>query len=282
MLVANKKRLQSIQEINIDGALAELDRLAQQRKDRGEDALSLHSPLSGSRPASFDSGRGPLPAANARPSSLGDVPENDRFAIGDEDEDDDDVVSEDDEETPQASSTITTLEGASSPRLSEKARGKQPATTVSIASASSRTPSTMSIPSLQTTQNNNHNLTQSTNTLSETQPAFRPTQDWLDTWLPRLQSQVHTLLQIIELAEKKQIHYIEQPPPSRINGDFPGSVSQEKRSGEFGGGEARQSAQFARHFGGAAEGAQTPRADGQSPFKTPGMTATTTVCPMPE
>ncbi|KAF2171088.1 hypothetical protein M409DRAFT_35897 [Zasmidium cellare ATCC 36951] len=231
VLVANKKRFKSLQEYNIDGALAELDRLAQQRKDRGEDALSINSPLSGSRPASFESARGPPPAASARSSSLGDVPENDRFAIGDDDDDqeDDGGESEEDEETPQASSTTATsnlAEGTSSPRLSEKARGKQPATTtVSIASASSRTPSTTSIPSL-----SNNNLTQNTsNTTSETTSAFRPTQDWLDTWLPRLQSQVHTLLQAIELAEKKQIHFVETAP--RIsNGDFSSSVAQEKRS----------------------------------------------------
>lgn len=268
VLVANKKRLRALQEFNIDGALAELDREAQQRKDRGEDASSTHSPLSASRPASFDSAGGPPAAASARTSSLGDVPENDRFAIGDdnEEEEEEDVEEDDDEETPQASSaadastTTSQAEGASSPRLSKKARGKQPA--VSIASASSRTPSTTSLTAL-----NNTPTQPATSSNSETQ--FRPTHEWLDTWLPQLQARLTPLLHTIELAEKKQIQFVDTALRP-TNGDFPSTPSQEKQPSEYGR-EAPQSTGLARQpqDGGGAT-AQTPRPDGQSPFKTPG------------
>lgn len=184
MLVASRSRFKALRAFTLDSALDQLNRDAQHRKDRGEDVSAMRSPIS--RTTSLDSVRGP-PSARAPAPSLGDVQEHETFSIGDDDDDDETPI-------PQ-SDTVNraSAEDASSPRLSERARGKQPA--VSVASTS-RTPSTTSLPSLSTSRSPN---------VSQLQPS----KEWLDSWLPQVQAKLEPILHIIDLAEKKQLKFKE-------------------------------------------------------------------------
>ncbi|KAK4623046.1 uncharacterized protein CLAFUR5_07371 [Fulvia fulva] len=184
VLVASRSRFKALRAFTLDSALDQLNRDAQHRKDRGEDVSAMRSPIS--RTTSLDSVRGP-PSARAPAPSLGDVQEHETFSIGDDDDDDETPI-------PQ-SDTVNraSAEDASSPRLSERARGKQPA--VSVASTS-RTPSTTSLPSLSTSRSPN---------VSQLQPS----KEWLDSWLPQVQAKLEPILHIIDLAEKKQLKFKE-------------------------------------------------------------------------
>ncbi|EME43457.1 hypothetical protein DOTSEDRAFT_72743 [Dothistroma septosporum NZE10] len=187
VLVANRSRFSSLRAFTLDSALDQLNRDAQQRKDRGEDISAMRSPMS--RTTSSDSIRSP---PSARAPSLDDVQEDDKFDIGDDEDEDE----EDNDEMPMSHSAAVTrssAERASSPRLSERARGKQPA--VSVASTS-RTLSTTSLPSLMTTQLPNPSQ-------------FHPTKEWLNSWFPKVQAKLEPILHIISLAEKKQLKFKE-------------------------------------------------------------------------
>lgn len=144
--------------------MAEMERQAQDRKDHG--MADSPSTRSTSRGPSLDNALSPT---STRSPSLGMVPEDDQFAIGDDDDDED----------------IGDMARPTS--LSEKARGKQPEPT-SRASSISRNVSTSSLQSLVIT--------------TSMGAGFRPTQPWLDSWYSRLP--LNPIFQVIEAAEKKQ------------------------------------------------------------------------------
>lgn len=165
VLVANRARFKSLRALTVEGAMAEMEREAQERKDRG--TTESASVRSNSRGPSFDGVQSPT---SARSPSLGMVPEDDRFAIGDEDD-------EDIGDTARPTS------------LSEKARGKQPEAT-SRASSVSRNVSTSSLQSLALPPRDNLG------------GGFRPSQPWLDSWYSRLP--LDPIFRVIETAESKQ------------------------------------------------------------------------------
>ncbi|CAK3828394.1 Hypothetical predicted protein [Lecanosticta acicola] len=207
-LVAHRSRFRALREFTIDGALAESDRQAQERKERGLDASGIRSPAS--RTTSMDNIRGSLQGPQPfRPTSLDNVPEDGRFTIGDDDDnhghDTDDL---DAHEVPQRSNTTAAshaegAEEAPERSLSEKARGKQPATATSTPiESTSRNTSTASLPA----------LTQSATTPSQ----FVPTQEWLDSWHPKILPLLDNILKTIDLAETKQLQFKEPPPPTPL------------------------------------------------------------------
>ena len=177
------KRFEALRDFTVDGALTELDRINQERKDRNGNIAGITSPTRG---ASMDSIRSP---ASSRSPSLGNVPEHGAFAIGDDDDDEEDL------ETPinnphsrSQSNASTSMEDAvptQSRSMSEKARGKQPVGHGSFSRSASRNTSNTSLASLQT--QTPHPLTTSTQ--------FTPTAEWLESWLPHLP--LHTILQAI-------------------------------------------------------------------------------------
>lgn len=177
------KRFEALRDFTVDGALTELDRINQERKDRNGNIAGITSPTRG---ASMDSIRSP---ASSRSPSLGNVPEHGAFAIGDDDDDDEDL------ETPinnphsrtqsNASASMEDAVPTQSRSMSEKARGKQPVGHGSFSRSASRNTSNTSLASLQT--QTPHPLTTSTQ--------FTPTAEWLEGWLPHLP--LHTILQAI-------------------------------------------------------------------------------------
>ena len=177
------KHFEALRDFTVDGALTELDRINQERKDRNGNIASITSPTRG---ASMDDIRSP---ASSRSPSLGNVPEHGAFAIGDDDDDDEDL------ETPinsphsrshsNASASIDDAVPTQTRSMSEKARGKQPVGHGSFSRSASRSASNTSLASLQTQMP--HPLTTSTQ--------FTPTGEWLESWLPHLP--LHTILQVI-------------------------------------------------------------------------------------
>lgn len=237
VLIASKHRFQALRDLTIDNALAELDRQALERKERGDTAV-IRSP---SRQSSFDSIRTP---ANARAPSLRNVPEHDqlddheRFTIGD-----------DEDEDGESESAVTSPISSTGPdvRLSERARGKQP---LSL-NETSRNASTTSLPTL---------------TPISTSQTFRPSQQWLESWVS--QSPLEEILHTIEEAEIRRQHVASTRNSTSEDGHLPGAPH-EKRSLESGR-EARQPTE-----GNPTASAQaTHGADGQGSLKPEGMCCT--------
>ncbi|KAF2208503.1 hypothetical protein CERZMDRAFT_48997 [Cercospora zeae-maydis SCOH1-5] len=180
VLIASKKQFRALQQITLEGALAEAERQAIERKDRGD----VLSPTSLSRGSSIDDLRRLNPP---RTPSLAGVPEDSRFAIGDdEDEDHDENAGADvDEKADQRVSSVTSgsgeHQGSTPVRLSEKARGKQP---VALRLSTSRQPSIASLPTL---------------TPVTTSQNFQPSEQWLESWYTQLP--LDHILKVIEDSE---------------------------------------------------------------------------------
>ncbi len=180
VLVASKKQFRALREVTIEGALAEAERQAIERKDRGD----VYSP-STSRGSSMDSMRRPAPA---QPPSLAEVPEDNQFAIGDDDEDDeaaglDEKHVGDSAHDSSAESTVQ-AETTSPTRLSAKARGKQRA---ALQISTSRNTSTTSLPTL---------------TLSTSTQTFKPSEQWLESWYSHLP--LDQILKVIDDRESQK------------------------------------------------------------------------------
>lgn len=183
IICRSHKRFEALRDFTVDGALTEIDRINQERKDRNGNIAGITSPTRG---ASMDSIRSP---ASSRSPSLGNVPEHGAFAIGDDDDDEEDL------ETPinnphsrshsNASASMDDAVPTQTRSMSEKARGKQPVGHGSFSRSASRNASNTSLASLQT--QTPHPLTTSTQ--------FTPTAEWLESWLPHLP--LHTILQAI-------------------------------------------------------------------------------------
>ena len=177
------KRFEALRDFTVDGALSEVDRINQERKDRNGSISGITSPTRG---ASMDSIRSP---ASSRSPSLGNVPEHGTFAIGDDDDDEDLETPINSPHARSQSNASTSMEDAvpvQTRSMSEKARGKQPVGQASFSRSASRNASNTSLASLQT--QTPHPLTASTQ--------FTPTGEWLESWLPHLP--LHTILQVTE------------------------------------------------------------------------------------
>ncbi|TKA38272.1 hypothetical protein B0A54_09212 [Friedmanniomyces endolithicus] len=184
-----RKRFSALRDFTLEGAMAELDRQSQQRKDRGESgaASGVRSPV---RNGSIDSVRSP---ASARSPQLGNVPEHDTFSIGDDEDDegaDVDGMSSSTTFTAPLSASTSVVDDAvplQSRSMSEKARGKQPVGQGSFSRTTSRNTSTSSLPAL---------ITPQASAAHNTSQQFKPTPEWLETWLPHLP--LHNILKTIE------------------------------------------------------------------------------------
>lgn len=145
VVVKSHKRFEALRDLTVERALAEVDKMAMERKDAGEPA-GVRSPA---RNASLDSVRSP---ASTRSPSLGNVPEDDAFAIGDEDDEDEESMTSTGAATPVSvsSSAVEDALPMQSRRMSEKARGKQPVGQATFSRPTSRNTSNASLPSLNT------------------------------------------------------------------------------------------------------------------------------------
>jgi hypothetical protein len=191
------KRFEALRDFTVDGALTELDRINQERKDRNGNITGITSPTRG---ASMDSIRSP---ASSRSPSLGNVPEHGAFAIGDDDDDEDLETPINSPHSRSHSIASTSMDDAvptQTRSMSEKARGKQPVGHGSFSRSASRNTSNTSLSSLQT--QTPHPLT--------TSIQFTPTGEWLESWLPHLP--LHTILQVIADG-KSGTPRASRPPP---------------------------------------------------------------------
>lgn len=254
VLVANKKRFTALRDLTVEGAQAELERQAIERKDRGDT----------SRGSSIDSMRRPAPL---RTSSLAEVPEDSQFTIGDDDDNDDnhDDNHEDNEEeetdaevsekstadSSQGTCSATDNTIAASPaRLSDKARGKQPAAALRV--STSRNPSLTSL---------------STLTPVTTSQTFLPSEQWLANWSTQLP--LDAILNVIEEAEKSPLGFTPITAPrqehhANLSTTAPETQPSSRR-------EARQSAQFTRHSAESSRSSQAAHGtDGQGHLSSKG------------
>ena len=174
VVVRSRKRFKALRDFTVEGAIAELDRHAQERKDRGESAVPASGIRSPGRKGSLDSTRSP---ASARSPQLGNVPENEAFAIGDDEEDEDGesgvLANSTSLTTPLSASSSNVAEEAvplQSRSMSEKARGKQPVGQGSFSRSTSRNTSTTSLPAL---------ITPQAPTPQSSLSTFRPTPEWV-------------------------------------------------------------------------------------------------------
>lgn len=181
VIVRSQKRFEALRDFTVEGALAELDRQTQERKDRGVADVQPTGVRSPARHGSIDGIRSPTSARSS--TQLEHVPEHGRFAIGDDDDDDNDDDHEDDDEMRRSSTSLSAVRSSSaslvedampmqSRSMSEKARGKQPVGQGSFSRSTSRNTSTASLPALNTLQ---------ANSAAPNLPLmqFRPTQEWV-------------------------------------------------------------------------------------------------------
>lgn len=201
VLVANRNRFKALKELTLEGALAEMDRQGQERKDRG-DAADIRSPPT--QASSFESTRSPL---NVRQPSLDGIAEDDSFAIGD-DEDGEDADNDQPSRNSSANNAASRAEGTAESKersLSEKARGKQRVVTTSNSSSSSHNTPTQSLSTLPIAR-------------PPSQTPFQPTREWFESWHSKLP--LDNILHIIHLAETRQLSFNATPlrTPATPNG----------------------------------------------------------------
>ncbi|KJZ71753.1 hypothetical protein HIM_08838 [Hirsutella minnesotensis 3608] len=182
-VVKNKKRIEALRTFTLESGQEEIERRNRKKKDAGALGDGLDS---GSVRSSVDSVRSPPPIP-ARTPTLGEVPEDGAFAVGDDEDDDSD---EDPQPTPAPSTTSENQSQDSSAvnvddavpvqlrGMSEKARGKMPAGMRSFSRQNSTT--SLGAPSAS-------GQAQGT--------SFEPTAQWIDGWLPELP--LHTVLTAI-------------------------------------------------------------------------------------
>lgn len=167
-MIKDRKRFEALRDFTVEGALAEVDRMNMERKDAGE-SVGVSSPA---RNNSVESTRG---QTGARSSSLGNVPENSAFAIGDDDaEDAEDIATNRDSSRPASSSsnTVDDTLPTQSRSMSEKAWGKQPISQANFSRSTSRNNSNISLPSLASAQSHSQ--------------AFTPNYQWVSSRLAAL------------------------------------------------------------------------------------------------
>ncbi|KAL8981504.1 MAG: hypothetical protein Q9177_005547 [Variospora cf. flavescens] len=208
MILKTRRKFEALRSLTLESGQEELERLKQRRKDSSVNAEGIRSPTRSLRNGSLENVRSPQ---NTRTPSLSNVPEEDgTFSIGDdEDTDDDDEreplatpaqssPSNHTSQTPSRSSSIdeplpTQLKG-----MSEKARGKMPASQSSFSRHSS------------STSLNSHPATIMSPTVG-----FSPSPHWIDSWLPTLP--LHTTLTLIDSYSNNTTGVPPESLPSAID-----------------------------------------------------------------
>lgn len=204
-ILRNRKRFEALRSFTLESGQEEIERRNRRRKDSGasHDPSELNSTRS-----SVESIRSPTGHLSRTPT-LGNVPEDGTFAIGDDEDDSDD----EERPTPAASSPSERPSRASSvaspadddvPRqlqgMSEKARGKMPAGAASFSRQNSTTSLGSGVP-------------------SQSQPGvFEPSAQWIESWL--LELPLHTSLTIIQQLSvliPRQAISAETPMPATLS-----------------------------------------------------------------
>jgi len=194
-MIKGRRRFEALRNFTVDGALAELDRLALERKEAGESA-GVRTPSS--RGGSLEYSRGNSISSRG----LGDVPEDGAFALAD---DEDEAIEDGDADVDNGETrklcivhsksllTFVAEHGvdasdslpvqAQARNLSEKARGKQPIGAgdrdLSRHSLSSRNASDASLPSL------NHAVSHTHIHAPSREEKFTPTYQWVSLTILR-------------------------------------------------------------------------------------------------
>lgn len=154
-IIKGRKRFEALRDFTVEGALAEVDRMTMERKDAGESIR-----ISGAaRNSSVDSARS---QGFGRSPSLGNVPEDSTFTIGDDDDEDGLESTTDSHDSRPVSASNSAVEDAlplQSRSMSEKARGKQPIGQGNFSRSTSRNNSTTSLPSLTTVPSHSQQFT---------------------------------------------------------------------------------------------------------------------------
>lgn len=185
-ILKNRKRFEALRSFTLESGQEEIERRNRRRKDSNasNDPLAGHSTRS-----SAESLRSPTTPTAQTPTTTETPVEDGTFAIGD---DEDDTGDEEDGPTPAASSPSEIPSRASSvaspidddvPRqlggMSEKARGKMPATARNFSR-----------------QNSVSSLTSPTQSQPGMFGVFEPSSNWIESWLPELP--LHTILTLIQ------------------------------------------------------------------------------------
>lgn len=173
VLVRSRNRFQALRDFSVEGAITELDRMAQEMKDRN---VSVGTTPIGSdvrapvRQDSMESSRSPPGPQSPR---LEDLPENGAFAIG---EDEDENESHSSIPRPQNTESISGDDTVplQSRSMSDKARGKQPVGQTTFSRSTSRNTSTASLPSLFATTQASINTPSTSSQLP-----FKPSVEWV-------------------------------------------------------------------------------------------------------
>ncbi|KAI4287979.1 MAG: hypothetical protein L6R35_002763 [Caloplaca aegaea] len=208
MILKTRRKFEALRSLTLESGQEELERLKQRRKDSSVSAEGIRSPTRSLRNGSLENVRSPQ---NTRTPSLSNVPEEDgTFTIGDDEDTDDDnerehlatpaqsSPSNHNSQTPSRSSSMdeplpTQLKG-----MSEKARGKMPASQSSFSRHSS------------STSLNSHPATMMTPTVG-----FSPSPHWIDSWLPTLP--LHTTLTLIDSYSNNTTGVPPESLPSAID-----------------------------------------------------------------
>ncbi|KAL2156827.1 hypothetical protein VTH06DRAFT_4364, partial [Thermothelomyces fergusii] len=200
-MLRNRKRFEALRSLTLESGREETERRNRKLKDGGasRDPLEPNSTRS-----SIESAGGPAAAAGAgagagaapsRQPALGDEPEDNTFAIGD---DEDDSGDDDDDDgarptpaasspggNPSAPSSVASAAEDEVPRqlqgMSEKARGKMPAGAGAFARHNSSSTASLGggAPAGQATAGR-----------------FEPSAQWMESWLPELP--LHTALTVLQ------------------------------------------------------------------------------------
>ncbi|KAK4467042.1 high-temperature-induced dauer-formation protein-domain-containing protein [Cladorrhinum samala] len=185
-ILKNRKRFEALRSFTLESGQEEIERRNRRRKD----STASNDPLAGhSTRSSAESLRSPTTPTAQTPTTAETPVEDGTFAIGD---DEDDSGDEEERPTPAASSPSEIPSGASSvasptdddvPRqlggMSEKARGKMPATARNFSR-----------------QNSVSSLTSPTQSQPSAFGVFEPSSNWIESWLPELP--LHTILTLIQ------------------------------------------------------------------------------------
>ncbi|KAM3068943.1 hypothetical protein ACMFMG_004119 [Clarireedia jacksonii] len=182
-ILRNKKRFEALRHFTLESGQEEIERRNRRRKERSSESGDIDS-----RRGSVESLRSPS-TSHQRAPALSDVPEEDTFAIGDdEDEDSDDEqrptggtpTTPTQSDRPSRASSVSSSFDETVPTqlrgMSEKARGKMPA-------------------GMPTFSRQNSTTSLSSYAAFSSTGGFEPTSHWIESWLPELP--LHTILTLI-------------------------------------------------------------------------------------
>ncbi|KAL8772834.1 MAG: hypothetical protein Q9209_002179 [Squamulea sp. 1 TL-2023] len=207
-LLKARKRFEALRSFTLESGREEIERLNRQRKEAADGADDLANPTRSMRSASLEGMRSPQ---SVRTPSLSNVPEEGgTFTIGDdEDSEVDDEgqpmatpshssPSNQNSHTPSRSSSIdeplpTQLKG-----MSEKARGKMPATQTAFSRHSSTT-----------------SLSSRPAAIVSPTVGFNPSPLWIESWLPTLP--LHTILTLLAASTNTSSGIPPKSLPSAID-----------------------------------------------------------------